>query len=464
MKNLYLLSALVSVFMPSYGQITITRNDMPAARDSARYSTSATQLNFDTTGAGITWDYSSLVANGQGVDTFKTALSINTIYGLYYGLTTDYGLPNTNLNFGLVNLTNGYDFYKTSNSDLEIKAIGADYNGISFPNNYTTPDKVYQFPLTYGRTDTSSYDVTISVPGTATIHEIGTRINTVDGWGTVITPYDTFQCIRLKSVTNEIDSITITLLGFTIPTPRTTTTYKWLANGVIIPVLEVSGAIRGNTFTATSEKFKDGVRFIPPQFNLRINFTASKTICTTADTVTITPRVRSTGGVGPGGGFGQVTGTTYLYRISPNTYTWAGGTDSTTGTPKVNFNAPGLYTVSMHAEAPAGGSVPATADTTKIDYISVSYPAGINTVPTANIIQVYPNPANDHIAVQLNGDATKEATIELLDISGKLLYSRTTSQKGAISIPSAQMAAGEYIFKVTPAGEASYLQKVSVVH
>ena len=465
MKNLYLLSALLYVSTASYGQITITRNDMPAARDSARYSTSATQLNFDTTGAGITWDYSSLVANGQGVDTFKTALTINPIYGLYYGLTTDYGLPNTNLNFGFVSLTNGYDFYKTSNSDLEIKAIGADYNGISLPNNYTTPDKVYQFPLTYGRIDTSHYDVSISVPGTATIHEVGTRINTVDGWGTLITPFDTFQCIRLKSVTNEVDSVTITLLGFTIPAPRTTTTFKWLANGVIIPALEVGGTYRGANFTATSEKFKDAIRFIPPQFNISINFTASQTVCTTADTVTITPRVRAINGGRPGGGgFGNVAGTTYLYTISPGTFNFTSGTNNTTATPKVNFTAPGLYTVSMHAESPAGGSVPATADTTKIDYISVSYPAGINSVAASNIIQVYPNPANDHIACQLNGDVSKEAKLELLDITGKVLYTNITSQKGEVNIPTAHLATGEYLFRVTPAGESSYVQKVSVVH
>jgi len=169
MKKIYLLSVLVYISCASFAQITITKNDMPAARDTARYSTSATVLNFDTTGAGITWDYSSLVANGQGVDSFEPALAINPAYALYFGFTTDYGTAGTNLNLGLVTLTGTYNFYKTSNSDLEIKGIGSQYNGIPLASNYSTPDKVYQFPLTYGRIDTSYFDVTQSVPGTVTV-------------------------------------------------------------------------------------------------------------------------------------------------------------------------------------------------------------------------------------------------------------------------------------------------------
>jgi hypothetical protein len=407
------------------------------------------------------------VANGQGVDSFEPALTINPAYALYFGFTTDYGVPATNLNFGVVSLTNGYDFYKTSNSDLQINGIGAEYNSIPLAINYTTPDKVYQFPLSYGRIDTSYYDVTISVPGTATIHQIGTRINTVDGWGTVITPFDTFQCIRLKSVVTETDSTTITLLGFTIPTTTTTTTYKWLANGVIIPVLEVSGNVSrfNNTFTATSEKYRDNVRFIPPQFNLSINFTASSTNCTTADTVTITSRVRAIGGGGFGGGFGGVTGTTYAYSISPSTYQYTTGTDSTSANPKVNFTAPGLYTVSLFASAPAGGSVPATADTTKVDYIIVNAaPSGIQALTASNIIEVYPNPANDHIACQLNGDANKLAQIELLDMTGRILYTISTPQYGEVNIPASTLTAGDYLLRVTPAGGTGYIQKIAVAH
>ena len=462
MKKIALLAASVYFTIATFGQITITRNDMPVAGDTARYSTSTTQLNFDTTGAGITWDYSSLVANGQGVDSFESARTIGGAYALYFGFTTDYGVPTANINLGTSTLTNAYNFYKTSNSSLQINAIGAQSTGIILPSTYSIPDKVYQFPLSYGRIDTTQFDVTINVPGQGSLHKIGTRINTVDGWGTVITPYGSFPCIRLKSVINEVDSTTITLLGFTFGRPNNSISYKWLANGEIIPVLEVDGNVLfGNNFTTTSEKYRDSIRIIPPQFNITVNFTANKTICTTADTVTITPTVRQSG---RGGFGGNIAGTTYQYTISPSTYSYVGGTDSTTQAPKVNFTAPGLYTISLSAASPAGGSVPATADTTKVDYIVVSFPAGVHEVSVADIIHLYPNPANDHISCQLTGDASKQATIELLDITGQTLFTATSSQVSVINIPTAQLPAGEYVIRALAGGKESYSQKVTIVH
>jgi hypothetical protein len=45
MKNIY-LTVFICLSLASFGQITITKNDMPAARDTARYSTSATQRSW----------------------------------------------------------------------------------------------------------------------------------------------------------------------------------------------------------------------------------------------------------------------------------------------------------------------------------------------------------------------------------------------------------------------------------
>ncbi len=453
MKKIYGLFFLIIMSVASFSQITITKNDMPVFKDTVRYSTTSTILNFTNTGPNYTWNFSSLVANGQGIDTFKSALSLNILYGLFFGLT-DYGIPSTNkINFSQLSLTNAYDFYKTSNSYLEINGIGASYSGIPLPTVYTIPDKVYQFPLTYGRVDVSPYDVNISVPSVAGVHQVGTRTNTVDGWGTVITPFDTFQCLRLKSVLTEVDSINLTALGLSIGIPLPTVTYKWLANGVKIPVLEVSGFDLFGVFIPTSEKFRDNVRFIPPQFNLRINFTANKTVCTTADTVTITPTVRP-----------NVSGTTYDYSITPNTFHFVSGTDTGSQIPQVQFTAPGLYTVSLTSTAPAGGTIPASSTKTRTNYILVNLPSGIGQISTSNFIQVFPIPANDHLACQLDGDAGKQATLELLDITGKVLYSMTTSQHGEVNIPTAQLPAGEYIFRATPEGESGYVQKISIVH
>src|SRR6185369_9997600 len=98
-----------------------------------------------------------------------------------------------------------------------------------------------------------------------------TRTNEVDGWGTLITPFGTFNTLRVKSTLNITDSIYLDTLGFGLTIPRQTIVeYKWLAPGKKIPVLEVdiTLAIFGGTFTVDRVNWQDN--YLAP---LGINFT-----------------------------------------------------------------------------------------------------------------------------------------------------------------------------------------------
>ena len=455
MKSLFTILLTILYIGNSYSQsITITTADMPASGDTIRYSSSASVLNYDTTGAGMRWDYSSLMPNGQGVDSFLLAVAVNPLYALSFGLT-DFGLKAAGtINLGTTSLSNIYNFYKNSSTKYTIEGTGVTYQGLPLASVYTIKDKVYQFPLQYGRVDTSAYEYKITVPTFATVHVIGTRYNQVDGWGTVLTPYDSFNCIRMKARTDEVDSITLTAFGgFTIATPRSTTTYQWLANGKKIPVLEVVGRVTGTTFAATQIRYIDRVRFIPPQFTELADFTANKTICTTADTVRITNRNRP-----------NPAGTKYLYTITPTTFSYYYATNDSVAAPVVMFHAPGLYTVSLHVESPAGGSVPAVADTTKVDYISVTQYNGIADIAALNTLQVYPNPATDYIECSLAGSGTEAVAISLIDVAGHILYTVSTTDQSHSRIPVAHLAMGNYVLNLTTAHGTTLYRKVQIGH
>jgi hypothetical protein len=66
------------------------------------------------------------------------------------------------------------------------------------------------------------------------------RKNTVDGWGTLTTPYGEFQTLRVKTEITEYDSLYSDSLGMGIPMTRNIIEYKWWANGYHEPVLVVS--------------------------------------------------------------------------------------------------------------------------------------------------------------------------------------------------------------------------------
>jgi hypothetical protein len=113
-------------------------------------------------------------------------------------------------------------------------------------------DVIYRFPMNFGNTHTSSSDYDISVPGLPAVSYEQTRNTTVDGWGTLTTPYGTFQVLRTKSVIESRDIIA----GITIPRIRRTE-YKWIAKSEKIPILQMNTTTVIGIETVNEILFKD---------------------------------------------------------------------------------------------------------------------------------------------------------------------------------------------------------------
>jgi gliding motility-associated-like protein len=81
--------------------------------------------------------------------------------------------------------------------------------------------------------------------------------------GTLLTPFGTFNALRIKSTLQISDSIYLDTLGFGITIPRQTIVeYKWLGAGKKIPLLEVdvTNALLGNGFTVDRVNWQDTLR------------------------------------------------------------------------------------------------------------------------------------------------------------------------------------------------------------
>ena len=93
-KQLLSIIVLYVIFCnASFAQITIANSNMPSANDTIRYSnvSPTAAVNYDTTGAGITWDFSNLTPLNQGLFEYKSAAAVNFTYGLFFGFGS-YGL------------------------------------------------------------------------------------------------------------------------------------------------------------------------------------------------------------------------------------------------------------------------------------------------------------------------------------------------------------------------------------
>lgn len=266
-KFLFFLLMLFCFTQTSWAQISITGNDVPVANDTLRYSEAnpSTFINLSQTGTNYAWDFSTLVPQSQKIDTYKTALSVNPL--LLFSYASAYGIRTSlsGLTGGLtlpIPVSDVYYFYqkRTSPNRYVGRGYGATISGTTLPMAYSDDDEIYYLPLAYGHHDSSSYALSTTIPNIGAIQIAGYRITDVDGWGTIITPYYTtpVNCIRLKSVTTEIDSITYN--GITFGLPRSTIEYKWLTTGAHYPALYVTAnSVFGNEVIA-SIRFKDQYR------------------------------------------------------------------------------------------------------------------------------------------------------------------------------------------------------------
>jgi hypothetical protein len=238
--SMFLFAALFS--MSGFAQITITNNDMPGAGDTIRQSTSVDigLISFEETGNDFTWDYSTLIPFLQNVDTFVSVGETPWLYQLLF--ITSANLAQPGMNFDQLpgfEVTDYFNYFKNSSSDFRSVGFGITLAGIPIPNKFDTPDKIYQFPILQGNADSSYSSYSIGLPSLGYFGGWKKRVNFTDGWGTLTTPYGTFETLRIKSVVQQYDSLFLDSLGFGVPVYREFIEYKWLGNGHGLPLLTV---------------------------------------------------------------------------------------------------------------------------------------------------------------------------------------------------------------------------------
>ncbi len=268
-KSILLLSALL-VSASGIAQITITTSDMPAAGDTFRVSNGLITPAIDPvpTGASFLWDFSTLQMVTQDIDSFVSIASTGTIFSLIYS-NLPFNPNRANLaakgpdipSVPQVSLSDVYYFYYNSSASYQVSGYGATLNGAQVPIPFNNKDIIYNFPLNYSDLDSSDSDFQLSLPGFGFYGHDQHRVNEVDGWGTLITPFGTFNTIRVKSSITSNDSLYLDSLGtgfgFSLPP---TTEYKWLGAQSGIPLLQITTTNTLGTDVITSIVYRDSAR------------------------------------------------------------------------------------------------------------------------------------------------------------------------------------------------------------
>ena len=246
-------------FSYATAQITVGPADMPSAGDTVRYrSTAAADVDFSYTEAGVIWDMSALVPDVEGADTAVAVSATPFLYQLFFNNQfiypenhADYAVRGQSFDFqGQLTVEDVYNYFKKDDTGFRDVGFGANVNGVPTSVRRQPVDYIHRFPMNYGDTDSSFSTFELNVPTVFSFTQRQWRYNTVDGWGTLYLPADTFQVLRVVSVLSRTDSVFVELFGqsFNFDEPETIE-YKWIAAGMDEPVLQVT-TVGGQPTTA----------------------------------------------------------------------------------------------------------------------------------------------------------------------------------------------------------------------
>jgi hypothetical protein len=243
--NKYLILALFIFFTSLFchAQIVIDQGDMPVAGDTLRVSvTNLVPSGYQLTGLDTTWNFSALEALSQRVDTFLNVSVTPLEYQFFFVLQGGANLasPRSASFFPGIPVSEGFTFFKKSAGAYEDLGTAFKVEGFPFPAKYDIPDKQYAFPMNPGDSWASVASFGITIPGLIAYSTERNRSSVVDGWGTLITPFGSFQTLRVKSEILQHDSVYIDSLQTGFPFNRIITEYKWLGKNQGIPLLVVS--------------------------------------------------------------------------------------------------------------------------------------------------------------------------------------------------------------------------------
>jgi hypothetical protein len=243
MKKTLLFISFMIALTTGICQIVVNQNDMPSPGDTIRVSNSPdiSGINYEITGVNHFWDFSELYPINQQVEAFFTVQQTPLLYQLVFMTAANMAKPFEELDqFPGFEFSDAYEFYRNNSSDFRYVGFAVTLNGIPVPNKYNEPDILFKFPLNYGNQDSSMATFNLALPGFGYYGGWKKRVNHVDGWGTLKTPYGEFDVLKVKSDIYQYDSVYLDTLGTGFPLYREYIEYKWVGKDFGLPLCTVT--------------------------------------------------------------------------------------------------------------------------------------------------------------------------------------------------------------------------------
>lgn len=399
-------------------------------------------INFDTTGANISWDYSTLGGNSQTTLIFRepSQTGFTPLQWIYINNPNNVNLSSTDgqtIALGNLQKTDPNDYFLNNNGALAQKAssfkVVINNSALSIKNVYDSPDTIYSFPLNYGDVDSSTSSYSTSIPGLYFNATEQKRTNTIEGYGTIITPYGTYtNTLKVKTDLISKDSIVINDT-LTVVTDNISRAYKWLDAAEGYPILSVRQELINNNYITQSVEYLDEQQFFAPNA-LFAYLPVSPSV---GDTVI----------------FQNLSTNSISYEWDFDDPSSGSQNNSSLQNPSHIFSASGTYQVQLIAH---NGPY---ADTATIP-VNVDVVTATGDLSPPIELNIYPNPVSNKLSIYLP-DFSGSATLSIYNSNGSLIYCQPIGKQKELDV--SKFENGLYFLNLTSM-ETSYSVPLVVQH
>ncbi len=280
MKRNYLIVCLLLSTQIINAQIELNQENFATLGDKERMSSATIASEVDlNTGAGYFWDFSHLTPESQVLEEYKPISDLGQLAGFQFGnfspdkYKATYHIINPDVplqylpSFLPIQFSDYNNLMKLSEDSLSLVGLSVNINGQALPIRYSEIETQYYFPVKYGDhyTTHGRFDQDMNPMVDAQWRQKREHEVTVDGWGKVFTPIGSFDCLRIKHIVVEQDSIYASVSGFGAWLPLNVPKqiiYEWRTLEEGSPVVRIKANIQGNNENVTAIEYRDNVVFV----------------------------------------------------------------------------------------------------------------------------------------------------------------------------------------------------------
>jgi len=151
-----------------------------------------------------------------------------------------------------------FAFFRTDETGYYSTGTAFTIEGIPVVTQNDSIERIFEFPLEYGGTDTTFISYLTEVPLLGVFGQSGSRVSEVDGWGVLNTPYGSYDVLRIRSEISLTDTVFVEQLGTGEIIERPVEVeYNWISPEVPGPVLTIN--VVENTAISASLYAEDGI-------------------------------------------------------------------------------------------------------------------------------------------------------------------------------------------------------------